>query len=88
MTVRRDDIYGSKDEIGLIHAPRTSGDFAALPHALQLSATLGIFLALHVVVIIGSTARSNEVCRTHKRSGASANLLDLWNAVGKGREVV
>lgn len=43
-----------------LHARRTSGDLAALLHALKLSPAIGLGLAHHVVIVVGLASRADK----------------------------
>ena len=64
-----------------VHAGCASCDLATLPQAVQLSPTVRLGLALHVVIVVRLAAGSNEEACAHKRCGRSANFLDLGNGV-------
>jgi len=64
-----------------VHAGCASCDLATLPQAIQLSPSIRLGLALHVVIVVGLAAGSNEEARAHKRRGRSSNLLDLGNGI-------
>lgn len=46
--------------LGVIHASRTPGDLAAFLHALQLTPTVRLGLAHHIVIIVGLASCANE----------------------------
>lgn len=71
----------SSDSQAYVHAGCASCDFATLPQAVQLSSSVRVRLALHVVIVVSLAARSNEEARAHKRCRRSSNLLDLGNGV-------
>ena len=64
-----------------VHAGCASCDLATLPQAVQLSPTVRLGLALHVVIVVRLAAGSNEEACAHKRRGRSSNFLDLGNRV-------
>jgi hypothetical protein len=64
-----------------VHAGCASCDLATLPQAVQLSPTVRLGLALHVVIVVGLAAGSNEEARAHKRCRRSSDFLDLGNGV-------
>jgi len=64
-----------------VHAGCASCDLATLPQAVQLSPSVRLGLALHVVIVVGLAAGSNEEARAHERRRRSSNLLDLGNGV-------
>jgi hypothetical protein len=69
------------DSGAYVHAGCASCDLATLPQAVQLSPSVRLRLALHVVIVVGLAARSNEEARAHKRCRGSSNLLDFGNGV-------
>lgn len=50
----------------LNHARSATGNLPSLPQALDFSFSVGIGLALHVVIIVGFAAVTNEVGRAHQ----------------------
>ena len=64
-----------------VHAGCASCDLATLPQAVQLSPTVRLGLALHVVIVVRLAAGSNEETCAQKRRGRSSNFLDLGNGV-------
>lgn len=70
-----------------IHTSRTAGDFATLLETIQLSSTIGIGLALHVVIVIGTAAVSNKKRCAHKRGGGGADFLDFGDVIWHRRRV-
>jgi len=71
----------SSDSRVYVHAGCASCDLATLPQAIQLAPSVRLRLALHVVIVVGLAARSNEEARAHKRCRRSSNLLDFGNGV-------
>lgn len=69
---------------GHIHASGTARDLPAFLQAVELSAAVGLVLALHEVVIVSLAAVSNEVGRAHQRRRCGTNFLDLGDVVGHG----
>lgn len=70
-----------------IHASGTARHLPALLQAVDLSAAIGLVLALHEVVIESLAAVSNKISCTHKRCRCGTDLLDLGDVVGHGRGV-
>lgn len=66
-----------------IHACRTPGHLAALLHAVQLAAAVGLGLAHHVVIVVGLAARTDEVRGGKQRCRAGAELFDFGDVVGQ-----
>lgn len=64
-----------------VHAGCASCDLATLPQAVQLSPSVRLRLALHVVIVVGLAAGSNEEACAHERGGRRSNLLDFGNGV-------
>lgn len=64
-----------------VHAGCASCDLATLPQAVQLSPTVRLGLALHVVIVVRLAAGSNEEACAHKRCRRGSNFLDLGNGV-------
>lgn len=64
-----------------VHAGCASCDLATLPQAVQLSPSVRLRLALHVVIVVGLAAGSNEEACAHERCGRRSNLLDFGNGV-------
>jgi hypothetical protein len=64
-----------------VHAGCASCDLATLPQAVQLSPSVRLGLALHIVIVVGLAAGSNEEARAHKRCRGSSDFLDLGNRV-------
>lgn len=73
--------------IRYIHTSRTAGDFATLLETIQLSSAIGIGLALHVVIVIGTAAVSDKERCAHKRGGCSADFLDFGDVIWHRRRV-
>lgn len=67
-----------------IHASSTARHLAPLLQALELSAAIGLVLALHVIVVESLAAVANEVRRTGQECRSSANLLHLGDVVRHG----
>ena len=79
---------GSQCELGAggrrnIHARGTPRHLAALLHAVQLAAAVGLGLAHHVVIVVGLAAGADEVRGGEQRCRAGAELLDLGDVVGQ-----
>ena len=72
---------GTSDRKWHIHAPRASGDPAALLQALELAPARVLRLALHVVVIVVLAAGADEERGREERGGAGTDLLDLGDGV-------
>lgn len=64
-----------------IHACRASSDLPSLLHAVQFTPTVSLCLALHVIIVVGSTSGSNEVGCAKEGCGSCAYLLDLRDMV-------
>ena len=71
-------------EQAYLHAGCTSCRLSALPHAIYLTLPVGICLALHVIIVEGSTSRTDKKSSAEKGSRASADLFDLGDGVRKG----
>lgn len=66
-----------------LHAGRTPGDLTALLHALELSPTVGLSLAHHVVIVVGLASCADEKGGTEKGRRTGTELLDLGDVVGQ-----
>ena len=73
--------------IRYIHTSRTAGDFATLLETVQFSSAIGIGLALHVVIVIGTAAVSDKERCAHKGSGCGADFLDFGDVIWHRRRV-
>lgn len=73
--------------IRYIHTSRTAGDFATLLETVQLSSAIGIGLALHVVIVIGTAAVSDKKRCAHKGSGCGADFLDFGDVIWHWRRI-
>lgn len=71
-----------------VHAGGASRNLAALLHAVQLTAAVGLGLAHHVVVIVGLAAGADEKGGTEEGRRAGSQLLDLGDVVGERGGVV
>jgi hypothetical protein len=64
-----------------VHAGCASCDLATLPQAVQLSPTVRLGLALHVIIVVRLAAGSNKEACAHKRCRRGSDFLDLGNGV-------
>ena len=70
-----------------IHARSAASDLPSLPQALDFSLSVGLGLALHVVIVVGSAAVTDKVGRAHQWRGTSSDLIDLRDVVWEGSGV-
>jgi len=73
---------------GYVHAARAPGDPPTLLEALEFALAGVLCLALHIVVIVVAASCPDKVRRRKKGSGASTELFDLGDRVGKRGGVV
>jgi hypothetical protein len=66
-----------------IHASRTPGDLAALLHAVELAAAVGLGLAHHVVIIVVLASRANKERSAEEGRRTGSELFDLGDVVGQ-----
>lgn len=67
-----------------IHASSAARHLAPLLQALNLSAAVGLVLALHEIVIEGLAAVADEVRRTGQIGRSGSNLLHLGDVIRHG----
>jgi len=67
----------------LLHAGGTAGDLAALLHAVELAAAIGLGLAHHVVIVVGLAAGADEEGGAEEGRRAGSELLDLGDVGGQ-----
>ena len=70
--------------IGHLHALCTSCNPASLLHTIQLSPSRLLRLALHEIIIVRPTSRSDKETCGEQRRRTATNLLDLWDAIWEG----
>jgi len=68
---------------GALHACCATGDLAAFLHALELSPTVRLGLAHHVVVIIGLASCTNKEGGTEQGRRTCSKFFDLGYIFGK-----
>lgn len=69
------------------HTSRAARDFATLLQTLELALAVGLGFAVHVVVIVGFAACSNEEGGAEEGCGGGADFLDCWDGGREGGSV-
>ena len=70
-----------------IHTGGASRDSPALLQTVQLAPSVGLGLALHVVIVVVAASRADKEGSREQRCRAGADLLDLGDRVGERRRI-